>query len=309
MQNQPLLVVVLGPTGSGKGSIEGKIKKLYNLDEDVTFVPVLIDDLIEDNVAYKDQIRDYLDLIKKQQRFNTNEELAKYIIGTGLQESIKKFNDAYFSTRRGYNCSIDQTKMTCDNKNDEILTTAIKDGKNVIFETTGEREFKWLFETHKEGLSEKYNIVLAWNVVEVCELIIRNANRAKKSIEEFIGTTGQSAPRLPDISPDIMFDKLNNIIKTFEKTVKECTENCKHRIVVYNNTKRPSDIIFDTNDTNKQDSNVLRSHLLRDNEDVSSCSYYRESVGKGGKKRKTRRRKIKKVRKRNTTKRRRKQKN
>ena len=311
MQNQPLLVVVLGPTGSGKGSIEGKIKELYNLDRDVTFVPVLIDDLIEENLNYKFEINKYLSSVKEQNpSIVTNEELANYITGKGLDESIKKFNDAYFSTRRGYNCSIDQTKMTCDNKNDEILTTAIKEGKNVIFETTGEREFKWLFETHKEGLkSNKYNIVLAWNVVEVCELITRNANRAKKSIEEFIGTTGKSAPRLPDISPDTMFDKLNNIIKTFKKTVKECTKNCKHRIVVYNNTKRPSDIIFDTNDTNKQDSNVLRRHLLGDNDDVSSCSYYRESVGKGGKKRKTRRKTIKKVRKRNNTKRRRKQKN
>ena len=309
MQNQPLLVVVLGPTGSGKGSIEGKIKELYNLDRDVTFVPVLIDDLIEENLNYKFEINKYLSSVKEQNpSIVTNEELANYITGKGLDESIKKFNDAYFSTRRGYNCSIDQTKMTCDNKNDEILTTAIKEGKNVIFETTGEREFKWLFETHKEGLkSNKYNIVLAWNVVEVCELITRNANRAKESIQKFIDDSkGENAPRLPDISPDTMFDKLTNIIKTFEKTVQECTENCKHRIVVYNNTKRPSDIIFDTNNTNKQDSGVLREYMLPLGS--VSCAYNSKKP-KGGKKRKTRRKKIKKVRKRNNTKRRRKQKN
>ena len=201
-----------------------------------------------------------------------------------------------------------ERSMTCDAKNDEILTTAIKEGKNVIFETTGEREFKWLFETHKEGLkSKKYNIVLAWNVVEVCELIARNANRAKESIQKFIDDSkGENAPRLPDISPDTMFDKLTNIIKTFEKIVQECTENCKHRIVVYNNTKRPSDIIFDTNDTNKQDSGVLRKYMLPLG---SVACAYNPKKPKGGKKRKTHRKKIKKVRKRNNTKRRRKQKN
>jgi hypothetical protein len=310
MQNQPLLVVVLGPTGSGKGSIEGKIKALYDLDNSVKFVPVLIDDLIEENLNYKFEINKYLSSVKEQNpSIVTNEELANYITGTGLDESIKKFNNAYFSTRRGKTCimgegTMNERSMTCDAKNDEILTTAIRDGKNVIFETTGERKFEWLFDTHKEGLESKdYNIVLAWNVVEVCELITRNANRTKQSIEEFIKNTKGDAPRLPDISPDTMFNKLTNIINTFEKIVRECTENCKHRIVVYDNNKRSSDIIFDTNDTNKQDSGVLRKYMLP----LGSVACALKP--KGGKKRKTRRRKIKKVRKRNNTKRRRKQKN
>ena len=189
-------------------------------------------------------------------------------------------------------------------KNDEILTTAIRDGKNVIFETTGEREFKWLFDTHNAGLTKhKYNIVLAWNVVEVCELITRNANRAKESIEEFIENTKGDAPRLPDITTDTMFAKLTNIINTFEKIVSECTKNCKHRIVVYDNNKRPSDIIFDTDDPEKQKGRVLREYMLP----LGSIACALKP--KGGKKRKTHRKKIKKVRKRNNTKRRRKQKN
>lgn len=309
MQDEPLLVVVLGPTGSGKGSIEGKIKELYNLDNSVKFVPVLIDDLIEENLNYKFEINKYLSSVKKQHPDITNEQLANYITGTGLDESIENFNKAYFSTRRGKTCrmgegTMNERLMTCDNKNDEILTTAIKEGKNVIFETTGERKFEWLFNTHKEGLTaHKYNIVLAWNVVEVCELITRNAKRAKESIEEFSKDTKRSAPRLPDINTDTMFAKLTNIINTFEKIVSECTENCKHRIVVYDNNKRPSDIIFDTNDTNKQDSGVLRKYMLP----LGSVACALKP--KGGKKRKTHRKKIKKVRKRNNTKRRRKQKN
>lgn len=307
MQNQPLLVVVLGPTGSGKGSIEGKIKELYNLADSVKFVPVLIDDLIEENEAYKSQIRDYLSSVKKQHPDITIEQLANYITGTGLDESIENFNEAYFSTRQGNTCRMGERSMTCDAKNDEILTTAIRDGKNVIFETTGERKFEWLFDTHKIGLERKdYNIVLAWNVVEVCELITRNANRAKESIKEFIKNTKGGAPRLPDITTDTMFKKLTNIINTFEKIVSECTEKCKHRIVVYDNNKRGSNIIFDTNDTNKQDSGVLRKYMLPLG---SVACAYNPKKPKGGKKRKTYRKKIKKVRKRNNTKRRRKQKN
>jgi hypothetical protein len=308
MQNQPLLVVVLGPTGSGKGSIEGKIKELYNLDNSVKFVPVLIDDLIEENLDYKYKIENYLSDVKKQHPDITNEQLANYITGTGLDESIENFNVAYFSTRKGNTCRMGERSMTCDAKNDEILTTAIRDGKNVIFETTGERKFEWLFDTHKEGLESKdYNIVLAWNVVEVCELITRNANRAKESIQKFIDDSeGENAPRLPDITTDTMFKKLTKIINTFEEIVKKCTKNCEHRIVVYDNNKRPSDIIFDTDDTNKQDSGVLRKYMLPLG---SVACAYNPKKAKGGKKRKTHRKKIKKVRKRNNTKRRRKQKN
>ena len=136
MQNQPLLIIALGPTGSGKGSIEKKIKQLYGLQDTVQFVPILIDDLIEENAKYKDKIKLYLDDVKKQySSIITNDELANYITGTGVDEAISKFNDAYFSTRKGKNCSINKTQITCDSMNDEKLNEAIIAGNNVIFET------------------------------------------------------------------------------------------------------------------------------------------------------------------------------
>lgn len=51
MSSSPYLLIVCGPTGSGKGSLPEKVIKYLNINDD--YVGILIDDLVEENLGYK----------------------------------------------------------------------------------------------------------------------------------------------------------------------------------------------------------------------------------------------------------------
>lgn len=296
MVYRPLLIIALGPTGSGKGSIPDKVSKI--LKRQITFEKILIDDLVENHPFYKKQIKR---IVKKSNNINTIINNKKY---------IEQFNKAYFKTRKDIHCNTKKANagkiISCDKQNDTKLKNAIYNKKNIVFESTGEYFPQWLFDTYKKKLN-KYDIILAWSVVSLCELINRNNNRVKMSLKPFIKSVKDKSPelptgpRLPDMDFNSFKSKIKLIQKTFIDTAQKCIHpKCNFRILVFNNETRKEPekaLIYDSIKYNKK--NIISANKkYRTN--ISSCSkrgYIRKKNYKFTKKRNKRHNKKRKTRK------------
>jgi len=155
--NTPYLIIVAGPTASGKGSAPKKIQKYLGLSEDVQ--NIIVDDLVEKNPYYRMEVSKYLNgKSQKEQESIFNEPTDK---------DIDFFNNLYFKSRKNTDCNSgeiitqdNQYLKSCDQINDESLQDAFEKSINIIFETTGVHWPGWLFEKYKNSL-QKYNIIVA----------------------------------------------------------------------------------------------------------------------------------------------------
>jgi hypothetical protein len=246
----PYLIITAGPTGSGKGSLPDKIIKYLNLNKNEK-VNILIDEIVESQNNYKEEIKKLI-----------NNYCSKFELCESLKNKIKNpddkildnFNYIYFKTRKSKGCN--NTNKTCDDINDEKLKNAFKNGKNVVFETTGTYYPSWLFKYNMKELNKgKYKVIMAWTIADWCELIKRNVSRAVESFKEFIKDDNNSAPRLPDIRSE-NYKKLAKIINNvFYRIAFNCgktfkIEFCKIQIrliVVDNRTKNnTNNILYDS---------------------------------------------------------------
>ena len=91
----PYLLIVCGPTGSGKSSLPEKVQTERNLAPD-NIEKILIDDIIENNQSYKDLIFGYLNQINQSER----QELFE----RPTPKMIKYFNKAYYDIRYQIEC-------------------------------------------------------------------------------------------------------------------------------------------------------------------------------------------------------------
>ena len=309
----PVLIVALGPTGSGKGSIPDKVSKILNLKSSVVFEQILIDNLVENHSHYKSEVKNFIkNRINDYKNNDMSDKDAKqavidnFLLKDMDDETLEFFNNVYFKTRTEYDCK-QETKETnvspivnCDSVNNAKMVSAFNNGKNIVFESTGESFPQWLFDTYQEQIkNHKYQIVMSWSVVEICELIERNYKRAKGSIENFITSEySGSAPRLPDITFDIFKSKLNKIVNTFNNDAYSATctniyDGCNIRILVFDNNDRTCKVVFDSDsdsDSNK-DSAMDKAKILSGyNVDTSPCS-----ITTGGRRKSRRTKKTKKA--------------
>ena len=222
---QPRYIIITnGPTGSGKSTLKDKaIDGLYKRDEVTdgdfrkSFKPFLIDDMVEQHPYYKQELSNLL----------TKNNCTQTACDTKKLETDKEFinsiNTVYFHTRQNKTCCADNkytlSKMSdvpnetgaCEDGytstnsvNDEFvpqIQQSIKDGENIVFETQGvdpAATVKWMKDMIE--LSEyDYKIIMAYSLVEYCELIKRNQTRFGSSVTAFLNDTQQPAPRLPDV--------------------------------------------------------------------------------------------------------------
>ena len=138
---------------------------------------------------------------------------------------------------------------SCDILNDLNLTQAFNSGKNIAFESRGVTWPQWFFDLFQCQLKHhKYTIIVAWTVVDMCELLERNKTRAETSVSTFLDNPEKNLPpRLPDIRPDAYKVDLQKIIDTFKTQVKRqtsCRKDCI-RLLVFDNNTRNSVLLYD----------------------------------------------------------------
>lgn len=247
----PYLIVVAGPTASGKGSAPSKLQKLLNLS--TKYKSVLIDDLVEANPHYRKGVQNFINDKKNGPEKLTDEQIID-IFNNPTPDDLKIFDKLYFESRKNTDCntgSIVETSKenpssnTCDTKNDNILKQAFEKSDNIVFETTGQWWVGWLFEQFKDQIQRnKYDIIVVYSIVDLCNLIIRNKDRAKKSIREFLADNKKPPPRLPDIRKEKYKEIVNKIIQTFKSNNYKClytdkpySKGCIRFIILDNRTK------------------------------------------------------------------------
>ena len=275
----PVLIIALGPTGSGKGSIPSKIstllKKEKKKEDEYEFTNILIDDLVENHKNYKQEVSKILEELQKNHEAGSD---PFSINNLQNKDILKKFNNAYFQTRKKVDCNGE--KISCDKLDDNNLTEALNGGKNIVFESTGEYFPSWLFKVYKNQLNKhKYEIIVSYSVVGLCELIKRNFTRTQETIKKFLEDKHNKAPRLPDMNHDKFKGKVKRIIKTFKETVDKqkniCTEQfteCAIRIVVFDNNTTDSSKMYDSKENIQDNDNDKVQKIINSyNANVERC--------------------------------------
>ena len=290
----PTLIITCGPTASGKSSLPRKVQDLLNI-QGGDFHSFLIDDLVEQNPYYKKKVKEYIEN-ERQKNGKTKEQIVEMFLKP-TPKMIQDFNYYYAEARKTTNCEtgadlrFDWGK-SCDILNDLNLTQAFNSGKNIAFESRGVTWPQWFFDLFQCQLKHhKYTIIVAWTVVDMCELLERNKTRAETSVSTFLDNPQENTPpRLPDIRPDAYKVDLQKIIDTFKTQVKRqtsCRKDCI-RLLVFDNNTRNSVLLYDNKGKvrAKKTSNAANAAIMKYN--VSrNCNFTKRKVGKN--KRKTKR--------------------
>lgn len=217
-------IIVAGPTASGKGSAPNKIKRYLGLEDD--HVNILIDDLVEKNPFYRDGVEHFI--ASKKELKHSNDDIVK-MFENPTPDDIQTFNELYYTSRNQTNCFTGELvdrdpRNACDAINDRNLDTAFENNHNVVFETMGEHWPRWLFDRYRRKL-QTYQIIVAYSIVDLCELICRNITRSSESIVKFMrNTDSETPPRLPDIQFEPYKKRLQTIVKVFKEQNK--TKGC-----------------------------------------------------------------------------------
>lgn len=196
--SKPLLIVTLGPTGSGKSSLPGKVKNYLkrkvlssdlNLDEKP--VSVLVDDLVEKSIKYKSDVfnivRDHLGQSTTDEQENITKLMS--LIDNPSDEVRNKFTKAYFDARDFFKCEQDNTtdNLPPDNLPPDFLETPVV--PNCVSNPPNGSP-------KKSYMSEKCSIERISDIKDVCSKLnddkMTKAFEGKKNI--VFETTGLSFP-------------------------------------------------------------------------------------------------------------------
>jgi len=243
----------MGSTGAGKTDLVKNVLLHLGIDPEIPMRKVLVDDLIETDPTYKQEV---LEIISSTCG-SYNKNIGACIDNNFLQDPpnqdiLDQFASAYFKRRKQKGCN-GQMDKSCDELNDEHLTQYIDDSistegipKVVVFETTGLNRIDWLFSAF-EGIRQ-FDVVFAYSLVNVLKLKERNKSRLKHAMLKFQKDPAHNhAPRLPDLT------KLDSISENIRDRIEENLQLCKTiggRMLIYSNNQevtQPMHLIFDSN--------------------------------------------------------------
>lgn len=241
--------------------------------------------------------------MNKKKKEKQNNDIIEMFLNPN-DELITKFNEFYTSARKKTKCStgnnINLTNNNCESINDIKLVEAFNNNKNIVLETTGISLPEWLFDLYNEHINYNYNIIMAWTVVDICQLLFRNKKRVSDNIKKYLeSTSANTVPRLPDIRKKTYTENLKKIISTFKTIIKEkclfIKDNKCIRILIYdNNTKHDNKnnygLLYDSykdNDIN----NGIKSIEKYNVDNIKNCN---NNNIKGGFKNKYKKKNVKK---------------
>lgn len=238
---RPILLITAGTTGAGKSALMRNAVNEIGMHPD-QFRQFLIDDLVERDPEYQARVREILETLQ------ANGGLELLLEPT--EELYKQFTDAYFYVR-GEGCGM-AGQGGCNSVLDAGLDDALANRDNIIFEFTGQYFPKWLV----EKTNGDYDIVMAYTLVELCELFERNRTRALNATQEFLATGGP-APRLPNVSrggpyrgsvenlKNVFFQIIENdcLNQRGEINLDFCSQFNLDRILLFNNNPQQMELI------------------------------------------------------------------
>jgi hypothetical protein len=252
--NKKYIIITCGVTGSGKSGLITETLKLLGLANE-KYYKFLIDDLAEKDDRYKNNINQIINNICIEcNRMDCNEkrtlsDCEKKIYNNPNEEILRQFEESYKLAR---------FEKFFDNKNlneinDEKLIEqlgVVEDTNIIILETTGKSIPMWLLENIQFNITG-YTIVFSYIFVNLDNLVKRNKSRAIFSIENYINNKDLPAPRLPDVSKEILKKNKFLVKKSFDEILKKCITkkidcgNNEIRLLAFNNDGDTMKLIYD----------------------------------------------------------------
>lgn len=237
------------------------------------FVKILVDDLVENDVLYKKEVREIVDHVLVNCRGNNN--LPVSIDDPCVQNAFDnpdeilrgKFEKAYWRSRTGKssnkllleplnneNYTHQQNPIqTFNSINDDNLKAALEQNKNIVLEYTGKTLPYWLFEGEFK-IPHNYKVIFSYSLVNIPKLVTRNKKRAYMSMKHFYSNKTQKVPafRLPDVSQKVFTSLVAQMQQTlFDLYDAYQTKDDKLRI--------DQILVFDNNkDTQKSESGFIK---------------------------------------------------
>lgn len=251
--NEPYLLIVCGPTASGKGSLPNKVINYLNIND--TYENILIDNLVENNPYFINGVNNIIQNYK-QNGYNDNDIIELFLNPT--DELLKELSEVYFIARDHTDCITGDLieENTCSIINDSYLEESFNKGLNIVFETTGTYFPEWLFELFQEQIMKyNYHIIISYTVVDICKLLNRNIKRIQQDIINYLTNQSNKVPRLPDIRLKSYTNNLKKIINTFLYTNKFQNQlvcrisnypNCIIRLIIFDNNSIKSKLVYDS---------------------------------------------------------------
>lgn len=296
--SRPIFLVTNGPTGAGKSQIPAKTCKHLGMEFDRDkWGFAVVDDIIENSDAYKEKVNE---IIRKACRGDLALcEPLRAKLEDPDKEIIDKFFAAYGAGRyplgQHWLLSGDEEKTAraaeADTINDQLVADAAREQKHIVLEMTGSEWPTWLYEPDEHGVTpasnfgiDDYDIIFAWSLADMCQVMGRNKSRAVEDMEEYLADqVNTGAPRLPDIRDNGVYNgNQDNIMEVLETLIRRCHGNplcpintdeiCARgcgqksrgeelavdrgnvdRIIIFNNTNRWDDsddpeIVYDSHD-------------------------------------------------------------
>jgi len=268
-----LFIITFGPAGSGKGYIEEYYKnEIYNKYKNIlrhdNFNPyyALIDDYIEKDYDYNYKSIEYCrnNIEKIRQTFmsdnnNNNINLAENIIKGNHSEKIDLANEIgddlgkiYFDVKKKYNAT-----------NDNMININLAKRNDIVYETTGNNKFDWIFEeTHLkyDYVRNSYIIIIVYPFVRISKILERACSRFIKRVDKIdynnisdndsLSSFVQQnflledflPPRLPKLSGDnSLYGSIKNIQDNISDYMIKCATGTSNvnEIMLYDNNNQP----------------------------------------------------------------------
>jgi hypothetical protein len=283
---KPYIIVTNGITGSQKTKLYGEIIKYLKLNDDN--VKIIIDNLVTNNKEYKKRV---LEIIKKvNEECNNRKVCIENKYKNPDDKLLDAFEKAYFDIRNGKKCSEDYSD-SCDKLNDLNLEKALKENKNIIFETQGLSVPSWLL-THPY-LRENYNIIFGYSLAPIKKVIEVIISRAIANINKYENNPDKyPGPRFPTINKDKIRQNIIKIIETLKYLRDKCIDNIKFiecgnkkidKLLIYNNnTEFKLDLIYDSkyniseNDFEYMIRNIVK--IDENSEDLRLSLAYKQTI-------------------------------
>ena len=269
---KPYIIVTNGITGSQKTKMAEEIVNYLKLNNDN--VKIIIDDLIRNNKEYKKRV---LEIIKKVNAECNNRKVCiedKY--KNPDEKLLDAFEKAYFDIRKGEKCTEDYSN-SCDKLNDLNLENALKENKNIIFETQGLNVPSWLL-SHPY-LRENYNIIFGYSLAPIKKVVDVIISRAMSNIKKYEKDPIKNpAPRFPSVNKTKIKQNIVKIMNTLKFLRNSCINNIKYlecgnkkidKLLVYNNnTEFKLDLVYDSkNNINEEEFANIIKNIVRIDED------------------------------------------
>jgi hypothetical protein len=244
----PYLIITAGATGSGKTDLIENTTAYLGLDRS-TFHKMLIDDVVESDERYVATARKIVEEVGLHCEGNPECEEQAYLNPTA--ELFKQFEDAYYDSRRLPGCN--GKEVSCDQSLNTELKDHFREGRNVIFETTGERmPGGWILEP--DFMPSHYNVVIAYSLVGLDALVKRNKTRALSAVNQFKSSGYKGpAPRLANVSQARFVNVLTSIKKNLNDLYYSCVRshdakcgaNKINQLLIFDNNET-STLVFDS---------------------------------------------------------------